>query len=64
MSGQVVKVQGGILQIVQGWRPVSEVHGDDVWTIESIATNRDTLFASSDPGVPPFMLESLFAGEG
>jgi NAD(P)-dependent dehydrogenase (short-subunit alcohol dehydrogenase family) len=63
ISGQVVKVQGGILQIVQGWRPIAEAHSDDVWTIESIAAQRDELFAKADPGIPPFILQSLF-GEG
>jgi len=55
ISGQVVKVQGGVVQIVQGWRPASTLTSDAPWTIESIAQGRDTLFADSDPGVPPFM---------
>ncbi|HEY8217381.1 MAG TPA: SDR family oxidoreductase [Acidimicrobiia bacterium] len=57
VTGQVVKIQGGICQIVQGWRPVSEVTSDKPWTIESIAAVRDQLFAKSDPGVPPFLLQ-------
>jgi NAD(P)-dependent dehydrogenase (short-subunit alcohol dehydrogenase family) len=64
VSGQVVKVQGGILQVVQGWRPISEIHDSDVWSIESIAAQRDELFAKADPGIPPFILQSLFAAEG
>jgi NAD(P)-dependent dehydrogenase (short-subunit alcohol dehydrogenase family) len=53
VSGQVVKVQGGLVQIVQGWRPVTEVADDKPWTIESIEAGRDALFARSEPGVPP-----------
>jgi NAD(P)-dependent dehydrogenase (short-subunit alcohol dehydrogenase family) len=56
VTGQVVKIQGGICQIVQGWRPVTQVTSEKPWTIESIAAAKDELFASSDPGVPPFLL--------
>jgi NAD(P)-dependent dehydrogenase (short-subunit alcohol dehydrogenase family) len=54
VSGQVVKVQGGLVQIVQGWRPVSEAKADKPWTIDQIDSAKETLFASADPGVPPF----------
>jgi hypothetical protein len=54
ISGHVVKVQGGVAQIVQGWRPVSEVTDDKPWTIESLDGRRDALFAKSGEGVPPF----------
>ena len=56
VSGQVLKIQGGLLQIVQGWRPVSQVESDEPWTIESIAKRKDDLFANSEPGIPPFLL--------
>ena len=55
VSGQVVKVQGGLAQIVQGWRPITEITTDKPWTVESIAEGREGLFAKTDPGVPPFM---------
>jgi NAD(P)-dependent dehydrogenase (short-subunit alcohol dehydrogenase family) len=55
VTGQVVKVQGGMAQIVQGWRPVTEITADKPWTIESINDGRDALFAKSEPGVPPFL---------
>jgi len=57
VSGQVVKIQGGICQIVQGWRPITEITSDKPWTIESINAGRDQLFANSDPGIPPFLLK-------
>ena len=56
VSGQVLKIQGGLAQIVQGWRPVSQVTSEKPWTIESINENRDELFANSDAGIPPFLL--------
>jgi NAD(P)-dependent dehydrogenase (short-subunit alcohol dehydrogenase family) len=56
VSGQVMKVQGGVAQIVQGWRPVTEITADKPWTIESINDGRGALFAKSSAGVPPFLL--------
>jgi len=56
VSGQVLKIQGGLAQIVQGWRPVSQITSTETWTIESIASQRDTLFAKTEPGIPPFLL--------
>jgi hypothetical protein len=56
VNGQVLKIQGGMAQIVQGWRPISQVQSDKAWTIESIAEQRDALFANSSPGIPPFFL--------
>jgi len=56
VSGQVLKIQGGMAQIVQGWRPITQVKSDKPWTIESINEQRDALFATSDSGIPPFFL--------
>jgi NAD(P)-dependent dehydrogenase (short-subunit alcohol dehydrogenase family) len=55
VSGQVVKVQGGVVQVLEGWRPITEATADKAWTIEAIAANADALFAKSQRGVPPFM---------
>jgi NAD(P)-dependent dehydrogenase (short-subunit alcohol dehydrogenase family) len=54
VTGQVLRIQGGLAQIVQGWHPVSQVASDTAWTIEAIASARDELFAGLDPGVPRF----------
>ena len=56
VNGQVLKIQGGLAQIVQGWRPISQITSDDAWTIEAINAGRGELFASSEPGIPPFFL--------
>src|SRR5207244_4281390 len=49
VSGQVFKVQGGICQVVQGWRPASQVTTEKPWTVESINAARDQLFAKAQP---------------
>ncbi|MBM3660158.1 MAG: SDR family NAD(P)-dependent oxidoreductase [Actinobacteria bacterium] len=56
VNGQVLKIQGGLAQIVQGWRPITQITSDEAWTIEAIDAGRDTLFSKSDPGIPPFFL--------
>jgi len=54
ITGQVLKIQGGLAQMLRGWRPVTEVKDDQAWTIQALADRRDQLFARTDPGVPPF----------
>jgi NAD(P)-dependent dehydrogenase (short-subunit alcohol dehydrogenase family) len=55
ITGRVLKVGVGVAQIIQGWRPVSEVPQDGIWTIEDLAASRGLLFGDRDTGVPPFM---------
>ena len=55
VTGQVLKVMGGQVQVLQGWRPITEANDDKPWTITAIDDAADTLFARSDRGVPPFM---------
>jgi NAD(P)-dependent dehydrogenase (short-subunit alcohol dehydrogenase family) len=54
ITGQVLKIQGGVAQIVRGWRPVTEVTDDQPWSVATLAERRDALFARSESGVPPF----------
>jgi hypothetical protein len=54
-TGQVVKVTGGQVQLLQGWRPITEATDDKPWTIETVDAAAAALFARSDRGVPPFM---------
>ena len=60
ISGQVLKVQGGVLQLLEGWRPLTEATSDAPWTIESVDATRATLFSRTDGSIPPF----FFAGPG
>jgi len=46
---------GGQVQLLRGWRPVTEAADDKPWTITSIDGASDALFAKNDKGVPPFM---------
>ena len=55
VTGQVVKVMGGQVQLLRGWRPITESTDEKPWTIESIETESKQLFAKSEKGVPPFM---------
>src|SRR4051794_27950854 len=55
VSGQVVKVMGGQVQLLRGWRPVTEATDDKPWTITSIDDVAGALFAKSDKSIPPFM---------
>ena len=56
VTGQVVKVMGGQVQLLRGWRPVTEATDDKPWTIDDDrGAARPTLFAESPTGVPPFM---------
>ena len=36
VTGQVVKVMGGQVQLLRGWRPVTEATADKPWTIDMI----------------------------
>jgi NAD(P)-dependent dehydrogenase (short-subunit alcohol dehydrogenase family) len=58
ISGQVVKVQGGQMQLIQGWRPLTEVTDDRPWTIDSVAARRDELLGPTDGSIPPFFFPS------
>jgi NAD(P)-dependent dehydrogenase (short-subunit alcohol dehydrogenase family) len=55
VTGQVVKVMGGVVQILRGWRPLTESTDEKPWTIEAINRAAPALFAQSDKGVPPFL---------
>jgi NAD(P)-dependent dehydrogenase (short-subunit alcohol dehydrogenase family) len=57
ITGQVVKVTGGQVQLLRGWRPVTEANDDKPWTIDSVNGVTGALFAKDDRGVPPFMPE-------
>ena len=55
VTGQVVKVMGGITQVLRGWRPVSESTDTQEWTIERINNIANSLFADHPKGLPPFL---------
>jgi NAD(P)-dependent dehydrogenase (short-subunit alcohol dehydrogenase family) len=57
-NGQVVKVQGGQVQLLEGWRPLTEATSDKPWTIDSVAACEAQLLAKGDGGIPPFFFPS------
>jgi NAD(P)-dependent dehydrogenase (short-subunit alcohol dehydrogenase family) len=54
LNGQVVKVQGGVVQLLEGWRPLTEATTDKPWTIDSVDAATAQLLARSDGAIPPF----------
>ncbi|HWW52793.1 MAG TPA: SDR family oxidoreductase [Acidimicrobiales bacterium] len=57
VSGQVIKVQGGLAQRLSGWRPLTQVTADKAWTIDELEAARDRLLGDTPVGVPPFMVD-------
>jgi NAD(P)-dependent dehydrogenase (short-subunit alcohol dehydrogenase family) len=55
VTGQVVKVIGGQVQLLRGWRPVTEALDDKPWTIDAIDAVSGDLFGTRDRSVPPFL---------
>ena len=53
VSGQVLKVQGGQIQALEGWRPRIEITSDHPWSIDDIEANRAVLFPDGAE-IPPF----------
>jgi NAD(P)-dependent dehydrogenase (short-subunit alcohol dehydrogenase family) len=58
LNGQVVKVQGGVVQLLEGWRPLTEATSDKPWTIDSVDATRAQLLAKSDGSIPAFLFPS------
>lgn len=54
ISGQVIKAQGGVVQLLEGWRPLTEATSDKPWTVDSVEAVRDQLLAKTDGSIPPF----------
>jgi NAD(P)-dependent dehydrogenase (short-subunit alcohol dehydrogenase family) len=55
ITGQVVKIMGGSLQVLRGWRPVAENTENAEWDLDTIAKVAPQLFETIPSGVPPFM---------
>jgi NAD(P)-dependent dehydrogenase (short-subunit alcohol dehydrogenase family) len=55
ITGQVVKVMGGNLQVLRGWRPVTECTDEMEWSLDSVEAVSKRLFDGVPTGVPKFM---------
>ena len=58
ITGQVFGIAGGLVELYQGWAPVSSIAKDERWTPDEIAAQIDELFADRprvySPPVSPF----------
>ncbi len=64
VNGQVLKVGGGVAEVVQGWRPGPRVVRDDTWSVAALAAASDELFAGRARGIPPFFALEGASAEG
>ncbi len=55
ITGQVMKVMGGNIQVLRGWRPVTESTDEMEWTLDSVDAASAKLFEGVPAGVPKFM---------
>jgi hypothetical protein len=46
------------VQLLAGWRPLTEATSDKPWTIDSVDAVRAELLAKSDGSIPPFFFPS------
>jgi NAD(P)-dependent dehydrogenase (short-subunit alcohol dehydrogenase family) len=53
ITGQVFYVQGGLVQLYQGWTPVNEVRKDERWTPSELAARMDELFGERERAYSP-----------
>ena len=53
ITGQVFYVQGGLVQLYQGWTPVAEIQKDERWTASELAKHVGELFEGRPTGYSP-----------
>lgn len=53
ITGQVFYVQGGLIQLYQGWTPVAEIQKDGRWSMAEIAGKIGELFAGRPTSYSP-----------
>ena len=68
ITGQVLGIQGGLVELYQGWRPVSSLQKDDRWTAGELASRMDELFGDRPrvyrPPASPFRRAAGLAEAG
>jgi NAD(P)-dependent dehydrogenase (short-subunit alcohol dehydrogenase family) len=55
LSGQVIKVQGGLVQRLEGWKPATSATATKPWTIDEVEAARADLLGDHDGSIPPFL---------
>ncbi|HEX8098995.1 MAG TPA: SDR family oxidoreductase [Actinomycetota bacterium] len=53
ITGQVFYVQGGLVQLYQGWAPVAQIEKDERWTPAELAERAPELFAERSSAYSP-----------
>ena len=53
ITGQVFYVQGGLVQLYQGWTPVAEIQKDGRWTLSELAGSVEVLFEGRPSAYSP-----------
>jgi hypothetical protein len=53
ITGQVFYVQGGLVQLYQGWTPVAEIDGGERWTPSELAGRMEELFGGRPTAYSP-----------
>ena len=53
ITGQTFYVQGGLVQLYQGWTPVSEIQKDERWTPSDLAARIGQLFGDRPRAYTP-----------
>jgi hypothetical protein len=53
ITGQTFYVQGGLVQLYQGWTPVSEVQKDERWAPVELAARMEELFGKRPRAYSP-----------
>jgi NAD(P)-dependent dehydrogenase (short-subunit alcohol dehydrogenase family) len=68
ITGQVFGIQGGLVELYQGWRPVSSLQQDARWTASELAGRMDELFGERErvyrPPASPFRSAAGLGGSG
>jgi NAD(P)-dependent dehydrogenase (short-subunit alcohol dehydrogenase family) len=66
ITGQAFYVQGGLVQLYQGWMPVSQIEQSRRWTPQELAARMDELFAGRptvySPARSPLRMEAGLGG--
>jgi NAD(P)-dependent dehydrogenase (short-subunit alcohol dehydrogenase family) len=68
ITGQVFGIQGGLVELYQGWHPVSSLHRDARWAASDLAERMDELFGNRErvyrPPASPFRRAAGLGGSG
>lgn len=53
ITGQVFGIQGGLVELYQGWHPIAALSKDERWTVAELAERADELFKEQSKQYQP-----------